>query len=434
MKLNLGAGSQPLLGFVNYDLAYPDLAITGDLEVETGVWLRKAAVYPLPEPFTGEVELIRASHVLEHFGHREVGNVLRDWIRCLAPGGILKLAVPDMVAVCGNYLSGVEQPTLAYVYGGQVDENDFHKCGFDEENLRDVLSELGLVDIKRWTSEQADCAALPISLNLQGRKPVEGEEVKPRTVTLGQNDDALEIRSAPHDAGTTEIPRGTLRAVMSCPRLGFLDHHTCALQALVPLGIAPEYGGGAFWCQSLDCMLRRHLDDGTEFILTMDYDTLFERRDIEELHRLMTACPDLDAVAALQMRREGSTPLWFPWVATAAAKAEKILMDANLRETDLMRVATAHFGLTIIRVSSLRKLPEPWFAPQPNADGMWTEGRLDADISFWHAWKEAGLSLWSANRVRIGHLQLMATWPGAGMQPVHQYVSDWQKMGKPAGM
>jgi hypothetical protein len=42
---------------------------------------------------------------------------------------------------------------------------------FDRERLRKLLADAGLVLISPWKSEIDDCAAYPISLNLEARKP-----------------------------------------------------------------------------------------------------------------------------------------------------------------------------------------------------------------------------------------------------------------------
>lgn len=149
MKLNLGAGSTEIEGFTPVD--------------------RKlgSEVYPLA--YADEsAEEIRASHVLEHFSHRETYTVLVDWVRVLKPGGLLKVAVPDVEKA----LEQSDHPHFElWLMGGQTDMNDFHGALFHTGKLTLLLKMAGLEDIQPWTSEIQDCAALPVSLNLCGRKP-----------------------------------------------------------------------------------------------------------------------------------------------------------------------------------------------------------------------------------------------------------------------
>ena len=58
----------------------------------------------------------------------------------------------------------------AYLFGGQVDTNDYHKAFFNEDKLRKLMEDAGLGNIERWQSEISDCAALDVSLNLRGSK------------------------------------------------------------------------------------------------------------------------------------------------------------------------------------------------------------------------------------------------------------------------
>lgn len=146
MKLNLGAGRQPLDGYINLDGANGD------------------SIYPLNY---SEVDEIRASHVLEHFGIEESVDVVANWIGCLKTGGVLKIAVPDIDEILRRR---DEIDIESYIMGGQTDERDYHKSLWANGKLRKIMEHLGLSNIRTWQSEIADCASLSISLNLMGEK------------------------------------------------------------------------------------------------------------------------------------------------------------------------------------------------------------------------------------------------------------------------
>ena len=152
VRLDIGCGERPIEGFVAVD-------------IKSG-----ARAYPL-EYEDNSVSEIRASHVLEHFSHTEIAAVVADWVRALQPGGRMRIAVPDFEAIARAYLDGQNIPVQGYVMGGHVDQFDRHGTIFDAEALTEVLQDAGLVGIGRWTSDAQDCAALNISLNLQGIKP-----------------------------------------------------------------------------------------------------------------------------------------------------------------------------------------------------------------------------------------------------------------------
>ena len=153
-KLNLGSGNEIFIkGYTNVDAKFGDL------------------IYPLAYP-DNSVDEIRVSHALEHFPHGQTLDVLRDWVRALKPGGFLKIAVPDFAVIAQSYVANGFHPIAdGYVYGGQVDELDYHKALFDAQKLTALMTEAGLTDIQPWESAIKDCASLPVSLNLMGQKP-----------------------------------------------------------------------------------------------------------------------------------------------------------------------------------------------------------------------------------------------------------------------
>jgi predicted SAM-dependent methyltransferase len=111
----------------------------------------------------GSASLVYASHVLEHFDRLSYREVLKEWFRVLAPGGVLRLAVPDFAACASIYyeqglkdgLTGL----VGLIVGGQRDEYDFHKMIFDEPFLTKALLETGFSEVRRWdwrTTEHAE--------------------------------------------------------------------------------------------------------------------------------------------------------------------------------------------------------------------------------------------------------------------------------------
>jgi len=386
MKLDLGAGPVSPEGFM------PRGNVNG------------TSIYPLPFD-DGSVEEIRASHVLEHFSHAEVPQVLADWFRVLTPGGRMRVAVPDFGKIATNYVMGVPENTAGYVMGGQIDAADFHKTIFDRETLRQALATAGLIALEQWTSELPnDCAALPVSLNWGGRKPVRD--------------------------------RPSIKAVMTTPRLGFNDMWNATVAALPRFGIELTNVGGAFWDQSLTLVLERALDEGAEYILTLDYDSVFSPGHLARLIELVMLHPEADAIAPLQASRHGGNPLFGLTSATDTVSDDGAIavVDREQFAADLLPVRHAHFGLTLIKAEALRAMPRPWFLGVPNAEGRWDEGKTDPDIYFWRQWEREGRTAFVAPKVSIGHLELMVRWMDDGMQPMWQAARDWETTKKaPAG-
>lgn len=382
LKLNIGSGEQQIDGYTPVDRKY-------GLEA-----------YPLACD-DGTVDEIRASHVLEHFSFHEIGRVLADWVRALKPGGTLKIAVPDFELIARAYLAGHDFNVQGFAMGGQVDENDYHKAIFDAEALRDAMYRAGLVNIRRWKSEIRDCAALPVSLNLAGTKP-----------------------------DRSKWPR-RVKAVMSVPRLGFMDNFFCAFEGLAKLGISLRKHSGAFWGQCLERSIDESLAEGGEWILTVDYDTVFTKDHVEALLDLASRYPEADAIAPVQASRSRAFPLM-----TIRGEDGKNLshVPVELFDAELAKVNTAHFGLTLIRADKLRQMPRPLFWSRPDSTGNWGDGREDDDIYFWREWEKAGNSLYLANRVTVGHAELMIRWPGRDFAPIHQHPSEFWSSGEPEGV
>jgi len=112
------------------------------------------------------------------FANGEVAAALEEWARVLLPGGALFLAVPNLDALAGLYVNASLSPTdkvfvMRMLYGGQVDDHDFHKVGFDEALLAQLLHACGFCEVRRVSSfslftdtSEKEYKGVPISLNV----------------------------------------------------------------------------------------------------------------------------------------------------------------------------------------------------------------------------------------------------------------------------
>jgi hypothetical protein len=124
----------------------------------------------------------------------------------------------------------------------------------------------------------------------------------------------------------------------------------------------------------------------------------------------------IDALAALQVRRNGENPLM------TCGKSTGIQTDF----TPIL-VTTAHFGLTLIRTSDLRDVAKPWFKSEPDEQGEWGSDRMDDDIWFWHQWRASGKNIYVDPKVRIGHVEETVSYFGEDLTARRTSVPQWRE-------
>lgn len=218
-------------------------------------------------------------------------------------------------------------------------------------------------------------------------------------------------------------------AVMSTPRLAFTDNLLCVSAALAPHGISPIKVTGAYWSQCLARGLEGILDTH-DFALVVDYDTVFNAKTLEALV-VLALHSGVDALAPLQMKRE-SDSVMFSMPGTSPD--EKLQVGREWFEKPVQLVATAHFGLTLLRTSAIKKMPKPWFEAKPNEKGEFNGGHVDEDLSFWNKWAEVGNTLGMATGISVGHCELMVTWPSLSVpgNKIQQHSTEYWNSGQKA--
>jgi hypothetical protein len=218
-------------------------------------------------------------------------------------------------------------------------------------------------------------------------------------------------------------------AVMSMPRLAFTDNFFSVSSALTPHGISPVKVTGAYWGQSLQMAIESVIGDA-DWVLTIDYDTIFSAKTVEALLTL-ALWSGADAIAPLQVKREANAVMF---ALHGSTPEEKTLVGSEWFSKPVQWVETAHFGLTFIRASALKKVAKPWFVETANAEGTFTGGHCDSDIHFWREFNKAGNKLGLATHVSVGHAELMITWPSREVADckVLQHTTDYWKNGQKA--
>jgi predicted SAM-dependent methyltransferase len=115
------------------------------------------------------VDLIYASHCLEHFSHRKIAQVLEEWYRVLKSGGILRLSVPDFDLLLDIYndsgkdINGI----INFLMGGQNYEYNFHKTVFTKPSLCSILKSVGFHEMREWMPHSSELTFFNDSSNLK---------------------------------------------------------------------------------------------------------------------------------------------------------------------------------------------------------------------------------------------------------------------------
>jgi predicted SAM-dependent methyltransferase len=144
-QLHLGCGNIHIQGWCNVDV------------ISTGATDLVLDIQTLPGIPNDHADKIYSCHVLEHFCHDEIKNILTRWCEILRPGGEIRISVPDLDSITRIYQKNLDhfnvpghQPWIALIYGGQKDKYDFHKTGFNYCYLKFLLESVGFIDIDRY--------------------------------------------------------------------------------------------------------------------------------------------------------------------------------------------------------------------------------------------------------------------------------------------
>ena len=155
--LRLGAGRQTDSGWLSVDLIPLSFRV---------VYMDATKPFPLPP---GSFDAVHCEHVIEHIPYEGAMTMLAECHRILRPGGLLRIATPNLALVARLITSGSSDPDLReYVewsnrgYGTAAEQRDpanpafaanrlvrnwGHTFIYDEATLRTALRDAGFHDI-----------------------------------------------------------------------------------------------------------------------------------------------------------------------------------------------------------------------------------------------------------------------------------------------
>lgn len=212
-RANIGCGQTPTEGWRNFDNSpsirlaatpvLPDLlARIGLLGAPSYRFVQFARTHRIelmnaakPWPLADDsLEVIYSSHMVEHFDPSEARTFLVEAHRVLAPGGILRLALPDLERLIENYVRerdadafmsslhvcSPRQTSLAARAGLFLYGNRRHNWMYDARSLLRLVSASGFTDVRSLPPGETtipDPGALDLaereseSIYIEARKP-----------------------------------------------------------------------------------------------------------------------------------------------------------------------------------------------------------------------------------------------------------------------
>lgn len=176
-KLNLGCGTSYLPGYTNVD---------GLAELNPDIVAR---VDDLSFAADGEYDLVRASHILEHFPLETAHILLSEWKRVIKPKGYLVVCCPDFLRLCWRTIlkpSALNPHSPLFrkgwvsgLFAGDLPPEFRHESVFTEKSLKQILESVGFVVKGRqnyfvehpFTLDVEDDSCTFMSINLVAQKP-----------------------------------------------------------------------------------------------------------------------------------------------------------------------------------------------------------------------------------------------------------------------
>ena len=128
---------------------------------------------PLPDACA---DYVFASHFLEHLSQRHGEHVVREAVRVLRPGGVIRIAVPDLAFFMEAWQTGDKELAMQGIFEDlDLGHLARHRYMYDFEMLRDLVKRVGLTDVRRCDFREGRMPDIDVLDNRPGSLVIEAE-------------------------------------------------------------------------------------------------------------------------------------------------------------------------------------------------------------------------------------------------------------------
>lgn len=149
IRLHLGCGHHLKHGYINVD------------QYTSAPGIIQMDIFNLPFE-NNSIDEIFTEHMLEHLGKFQVPLSLKEWARVLKPNGKLVMNLPNLEWCMQQWLATAEDQRWGWqldtIFGLQTHPGEFHKTGFTEQRLQQLLRVAGFRQIvinEYWSHSQS---------------------------------------------------------------------------------------------------------------------------------------------------------------------------------------------------------------------------------------------------------------------------------------
>lgn len=153
MKLNLGCGNEILSEFINVD-SRNLVGVDKVSDIRNLSWAT-----------SDSCNVIRMSHIIEHFKKDEIINILEECFRILEDRGILEIYCPDAEKIAKDFIENkiLCEEFSRLLFGNQEYEENLHKVAINRGRLDKLVTDVGF----EITSRNPRPNSYPYDLGIQ---------------------------------------------------------------------------------------------------------------------------------------------------------------------------------------------------------------------------------------------------------------------------